>query len=331
MHHQSITDGFCINPDGNVLAWASGQSFTLTPTHYTNAVAVATGMHHMLVLHADGRVSGQLTGHPADNFGQHVVPPEAVDVVAMSCGVVDSFALRADGTVVAWGDLTADQIATIGDYTDITAISAGRRHLLLQTDLGRVAHWGEPGYNEGDATPIRRLFVQRVHTGDLRAIVLSIKGEVYDLFDADIPCIAADKAIVDVVATRGLYGVLYADGRAQIIDVGTKIPQTEAEDEQFGPYPVPDEPVFLQGVGALSATGDSLYAIGFDGRVWAMYSGEQFGVESKALHFPADFRVRVWPGLSSPTVDYDAAQCHAANTAAITAGEVRFCHSDPTA
>jgi alpha-tubulin suppressor-like RCC1 family protein len=331
MQHQSITDGFCISPDGTVLAWASGESFSLTPTTYTNAVAVATGSSHLLVLHADGRVSGMHTGHHTDDLGQQSVPPEAVDVVAISCGVVDSYALRSDGTVVAWGNLTADQIASIGDYTDITAISAGRRHLLLRTDLGRVAHWGETMYNEGDAKPVRRLFIQRLHTGDHRAIVLSIKGEVYDLFRADIPCIAADTAIVDVVATRGLYGVLYADGRALLIDVGTKIPQTEEEDAEFGPYPVPDEPVFLHGVSALSATGDSLYAVGFDGRVWAMYSGEQFGVEAKALHFPADFRVRVWPGLSSPPADYDAAQCHAANTAAITAGEVRFRHTDLTA
>jgi len=41
--------------------------------------------------------------------------------------------------------------------------------------------------------------------------------------------------------------------------------------------------------------------------------------------------VRVWPGLSSPPTDYDAPQSHAANTAAITAGEVRFRHTDPTA
>jgi alpha-tubulin suppressor-like RCC1 family protein len=325
MKYQSVTDGFVILPNGRVAELVDGTpGFQLTP--YINAVAVATGEYHLLVLHADGTISGQLLNNPRTHHGQHLVPVGLHDVVAISCGGFASFALHADSTVTAWGDLTADDIRELANASGIKSIHGGRRHLLMVDAYDRVEHVGITALNDADTFPVHRVLVKQLHSTDIRAIVLTQKHEVLDLFKRENLTIAVDPDIVDVVASRGLYGLLYADGRAAIIDHGTKIIQSVEETAQFGPYPVPDEPVDLQGVSAMYSTGDAVYAVGFDGRVWGMYSGEQFGVESKALPFPESLRVHVWEGHSHQPHDYDAEQCHTFNTGSIAAGEVRFRH-----
>lgn len=325
MRYQSVTDGFVILPDGHVAELVDGSpGGQLTP--YTNAVAVATGEYHLLVLHADGTVSGQLINDPREHFGQHLVPADLRDVVAITCGGFASYALHADGTVIAWGDLSADDMQELAHSSGIKSIHGGRRHLLMVDAYDRIEHVGITALNDADTFPVHRVLVRQLHSSDIRAIVLTQKHEVLDLFKKDNLTIAVGSDIVDVVASRGLYGLLYADGRAAIIDHGTKIIQSDEETAVFGAYPVPDEPVDLQGISAMYATGDAMYAVGFDGRVWGMYSGEQFGVEAEALSFPENLRVRVWEGHSQQPQDYDPDTCHNFNTASIAAGEVRFRH-----
>jgi alpha-tubulin suppressor-like RCC1 family protein len=68
-------------------------------TDIHDAVGIAAGWWHNLVLRANGTVVG--FGHNAD--GQATVPTGLSNVVAISCGNFHSLALKADGTVVAWG------------------------------------------------------------------------------------------------------------------------------------------------------------------------------------------------------------------------------------
>jgi alpha-tubulin suppressor-like RCC1 family protein len=125
--------------DGSVLAWGAGQMFGFVPEGTDNeqltpavvpglapgsgAVAVSAGASHTLVARSDGSVAawgaddrGQL-GDSATHAGRAgVVEVDGLGsgsgVVAVAAGGAHSLALRADGSVLAWG---FDQNSQLGD------------------------------------------------------------------------------------------------------------------------------------------------------------------------------------------------------------------------
>ncbi|MBQ3462336.1 MAG: hypothetical protein IJH36_04365, partial [Clostridia bacterium] len=148
-----------------------------------NIVAVAAGDNHSLALGGDGHVyawgandKGQLG---IGEFGEDVYHPVPVlkgdsastdnylnNIIAIDAGSDYSLALRSDGMVYAWGDISDGQLGTMirsnvctpaqvwkGDYAsdwyieNATHISAGEHHALAVThtddvDVTRVYGWG---------------------------------------------------------------------------------------------------------------------------------------------------------------------------------------------
>ena len=73
------------------------------------------------------------------------VPASATNVVALAAGVYHSLALKADGTVVVWGD-NGDGWFTVPDsVTNIVALAAGEVHNLALKADGTVIAWGYNG------------------------------------------------------------------------------------------------------------------------------------------------------------------------------------------
>ena len=116
-----------------------------------DAVAVAAGYNHYLVLHTNGTVE-QIRGVGSN------MPPVPADaqtgVIAVEAGVVHSVALRADGRVVAWGEPSPPSLGGLPNpnatipadaQTDVTAIAAGYYHTLALRDDGTVVQWGSSG------------------------------------------------------------------------------------------------------------------------------------------------------------------------------------------
>jgi hypothetical protein len=64
------------------------------------------------------------------------------DVVAIAAGSEHSLALRADGTVVAWGNSNDGRIALPAGLANIVAVAAGAEHSLALRADGRVIAWG---------------------------------------------------------------------------------------------------------------------------------------------------------------------------------------------
>lgn len=173
--------------DGTVWAWGANQFGQLgdnttderhTPVqvlnsngaYFTDVIAIACGSRHSLALKTDGTIwawgrnaFGQLGDNTTDE--QHT-PVQVVtsngtyltDIVAIAGGSDHSLALKADGTVWAWGrndygqlgDNTTDErhtpvqvVNSGGTYlTEVTAIAGGSQHsLALKTD-GTVWAWG---------------------------------------------------------------------------------------------------------------------------------------------------------------------------------------------
>ena len=147
---------------------------------------VAAGWHHSLALRADGTVlawgrndSAQL-GFGASSGTPTLTPtpvPGLTNVTAIAAGEAHSLALKADGTVWAWGANASGQLGNnatatlatptqVSGITQIVAIAAGANHSLALTSpthvtttlRNRAYCWGRGTYGQiGHAATTNRL------------------------------------------------------------------------------------------------------------------------------------------------------------------------------
>ena len=94
------------------------------------------------------RADGTIAAWGYNGSGQTKVPSGLSNVVAVAAGDAYSLALRADGTVAAWGDNGAGQTNVPSDLSNVVAIAAGGYHCLGLRADGSVAAWGYNGYGE---------------------------------------------------------------------------------------------------------------------------------------------------------------------------------------
>jgi alpha-tubulin suppressor-like RCC1 family protein len=173
-----------LRADGTAWAWGANGSGELgdgrtldsqTPVQVgglSEVVGVAAGIDHSLALLADGTVwawgnngFGQLgDGAPGNSRAVADTVPGLADVRAIAAGGWHNLALRADGTVWAWG---LNDLGQLGDGSTTTAfspvqvplplaiaaIAAGGWHSLACGDDGTCWRWGYDGVG-----PIRNGF-----------------------------------------------------------------------------------------------------------------------------------------------------------------------------
>lgn len=92
---------------------------------------------------------GTVVGWGDNRIGQVNVPPGLTNVVAISAGEWHSLALKADGTVVAWG---ADH-GVPSDLTNVVMIAAAGFHNLVMTADGTVRAWGQNDHGQCEVPP----------------------------------------------------------------------------------------------------------------------------------------------------------------------------------
>lgn len=144
-----------LKADGTVAVWFGvlypNQSYIDFPAELSDIVAVAVGAG-FLALTSDGRVISWARDSYLD------VPDGLDNVTAIAAGGDHYLALKADGTVTAWGENDYGQSSVPEDLTDVTAIAAGLRHSLALRADGTVIGWGSgsaPPEGLNDAIAIR--------------------------------------------------------------------------------------------------------------------------------------------------------------------------------
>jgi alpha-tubulin suppressor-like RCC1 family protein len=297
-------------------------------TGVSNAVAVAAGSAHSLLLTASGEVyafgqgsSGQLGQNSTASSGTPLPVPGLSSVVAIAAGANHSLAVTAAGEVWAWGANDASQLGDntttarlvptlVPGLTNVVAVAAGDRHSLARTRSGAVWVWGEGasgrlglGHQTSQATPV---------------LLPGVTGAVFD-------------------AGASHSALLGSDGTLRGWGLNT---QGQVGMGSTGPALSPSPAVGLPAdVTAVSLGGANSVAVAVDGGVWTWGAGgPELGDGTSAMRSAP---VLAWtapgqwspppPMLSVPTGTYSSEQVVLV-TSAMTGATLRYTTNgqDPT-
>jgi len=157
-----------LKADRTVTGWGNNTYLQRTPpAGLQKVVAVAAGDYHSLALKADGTVVGwgrndwgQATGvrpmiPPYNSSGATVTlgGQPLTGVVAIAAGFWHSMALKANGTVVVWGNNYEGQTNAPVGLNNVTAIAANGFHCLALRN-GSVIAWGDNDFEQIDVPPL---------------------------------------------------------------------------------------------------------------------------------------------------------------------------------
>lgn len=141
-------------------------------------VAVAASQYDIVALRDDGTVV-TVPGMAWDNGRPCAMPAPGnpKNVVAIAAGDDFALALKADGTVVAWGDNGYGQTTIPSGLTDVVAIAAGARHALALRRDGTVVAWGDDKLGQTDV-PAGLGGVVSIQAGDTHSLAVKADGTV---------------------------------------------------------------------------------------------------------------------------------------------------------
>jgi alpha-tubulin suppressor-like RCC1 family protein len=145
----------------------------------TNAVAIACGHGHSMVIKDDGKVEVWTSSGVFQNYGQTLIPSDLTNVVAIAGGYSHCLAVKEDGSVVSWGVDSANRTVAIpAKATNIIAVAAGDQHSMALTSEGKVLRWDYRGVLD-TAWPIGSLSnVVAITAGSSHGLVLKADGTV---------------------------------------------------------------------------------------------------------------------------------------------------------
>ena len=259
---------------GNISGYWPGALSPVRLLNFPNVASIATGLGSQFAVLSDGTV--QFVGYGGKGWTD-TFPKSLTNVLSISIGTLHALALRADGSVWAWG---ANDAGQLGDGTtvdrgmpqpvlglvNIVSISAGADQSLALDRNGEVWFWGPNGCGQaGDGTIPA--------AGDpafLKLTPVKVKGL---------------NQVVGVAAGLGTNVVIRADRSAWIIG-------WDSTKCQSLPVPMPG----FDNAVAVSAGKYHFLAVKSDGTVWSWGSNSfgQLGIPTISAS-PSPIKV---PGLA---------------------------------
>jgi len=264
------------SPPPWIIGWGIASDGPATPPPEGTFVALATGQNHSLALTPHGSA---VAWGGSNSYGQTTVPADLSGVIAVATGgdgwhedSAYSLALKADGTVTAWG-YDQEQIAVPAGLDQVVAIAAGRTHCLALKRDGTVVAWGSIPLDTGVAPPPGLHDVVAIAAGGFSSLALKSDGSVVawgrtfngtDWEDASTPV-----GLTDVVAiAAGRFHSLALKNDGTVVAWGYNLNgQTQV-------------PADLSGVVAVAAGGFHSLALQTDGSVvaWGLNNNGQTDV-----------------------------------------------------
>ena len=146
----ALTSQASAQPTGHIVGW--GELRFKLPAPNAGFRAIAAGGREVCspfqcwdyrMVHCLAlRADGSIAAWGGNNFGQCNIPAPNAGFVAIDAGGAHSLGLRADGTVWAWGDNSLAQCDVPPPNAGFTAIAAGLSHSLGLKADGSVVAWG---------------------------------------------------------------------------------------------------------------------------------------------------------------------------------------------
>lgn len=157
----------------------------------------------------------QIVGWGYNGYHQIDVPVGLYDATAVSVGYNYSLALKANGSVAAWGDGSNGEPNVPAGLNDVVAIQGnGGSHVLALKSDGTVVAWGN-NYNGECNIPAGLKYVAMVATGSAYSVALRADGTLAVWGTAPNSLAAAAAALSGVVSISAKAGhllVLKSDG-----------------------------------------------------------------------------------------------------------------------
>ena len=150
-----------------------------------------------------------------DPYSRWSAPDEVADAVTVAVGHGHALAVRADGTVRAWGNNADGQANVPGNVTGAVAVAAGGNHSLALLTNGTVVAWGRN--SEGQCTvPDTATNFVAIAAGQAHSLALAADGRIVAWGDAEyeqtgVPGLAMPAVAVAAGGFQSL--ALRADGR----------------------------------------------------------------------------------------------------------------------
>jgi alpha-tubulin suppressor-like RCC1 family protein len=171
-----------LRSDGTVVGWGNGFNSGLTnpPSGLSNVAFIATASCSTvlnginLALKRDGSMVAWAALSAENTNAVYYVtnlPVGLTNVIAVAAGGRHFLALKADGTVLAWGDNANGQTNVPAGLTNVVAIAGGTAFSLALRGDGSVAGWGDNTYNETNI-PAGLTNVVAITAGGLQCLAL---------------------------------------------------------------------------------------------------------------------------------------------------------------
>lgn len=172
----SDTLALALRSDGTIIGWGddANTGIIYPPFTVTDATDIALSplSGDAMALRANGRL---IAWGGYNDFGQTNVPPDLSNVVAMAVGGGHMMALRANGTVTAWGYNDMGQTNVPPSLSNIVAIAAGALHSMALSANGTISTWGYNQYGEC-TVPADVTNVVGISAGDQFSMALLANG-----------------------------------------------------------------------------------------------------------------------------------------------------------
>ena len=128
-----------LQADGTLRTWGNNYYGVATPAAGLSGIAeLRTGASHYACILRDGSV---VCGGSFNDYGELNVPENLGPVLDIAPGVNHTVALRANGSVLAWGGSAWGQLNVPQDLGPVTAIGAGY-YFSAAISGGAVRAWG---------------------------------------------------------------------------------------------------------------------------------------------------------------------------------------------